>query len=107
MATVGAAPGLRDLLIALPFFPARGSGADDPQMITPFRVNNNQQSPGVRASQNDKPLLDGGMLRVRNHQRARIAKHRGGLLERDPVFSGVARRLAGIPFKVERHERRL
>ncbi len=59
----------------------RFTGADDPDILVPVGVSNDQDPTCARHSNGDKPLLGDGMVRVVIGYGQRIAKDRGGFLE--------------------------
>lgn len=74
--------------------------ADDPQASDAVGMGNDQDSPGARHSDGDKPLLGHGMLGVVIGCRQGIAKDGRRFVECDPVLSAIFSILTRVPFKI-------
>ena len=75
---------------------------DDPSSTGTFRIGNYNEPLRRRQANTQKPLFALRVIRIRNGHFERVAKHRHGFREVNPVLLGICCRLLGIPLEFHR-----
>src|SRR5260370_32664533 len=76
------------------------SRADDANILAPFDVGHNQDSPARGSSNDDEAPFFFGMIRIRNRDRPPVREDRHRFVETDAVLAEITGCFPGIPLEL-------